>query len=303
MRSCLTKSDLAVLAAVEGASVALESFLAAPTVYQQFDALAELIKHCDESLKDIKQRAMLIAMCMANSVDEIHLESQCKLRAFMRKHSPDYMPWIKPFRPTDSKKYVSDRLLFLPEPQAVLDCDEGVTQLNKHEREFHRVIIWQGLFYTLHKTTDGIQLSLFDTASFTSHGTSHGEALFVISPAGDFFVGSTENCKFYHSSLMASEPVFYAGTLKVKEGKMTFLGGRSGHYLPWNKHTYRLLAYLRRCDVLESSPDLSLLREKYEFVPDSRGEEGHIEISVEMDRVRIRTTAELAAIYCAPSLS
>lgn len=298
MRVELRFQDFAELLDNETGRDALYQFFRSKLIYKRFDKLCELIDACDgyeiPAITDIQHRAQMMAMAIVGSENEKQFKEQRILRKRHRVHDPKYMPWCQPFKQSPGTLWprteVVRHSLFLPDPQYVLDRDEGVTYLNSGEREFHRVFSYNNCLYRLSSHREGVALCTFDSSELIAH-KDNGEALFVISPRGDIFVGSTSPCLFHHSSFVSGEAVFYAGTMVVDNGEVKALSDRSGHYLPWNEHTMRMLSYFRRCGLLDSAPILTMLKAEYVYV------DGVKQVAVEKVKLEVKPSIDMRDIY------
>ncbi|WP_234820473.1 hypothetical protein [Mycolicibacterium goodii] len=116
----------------------------------------------------------------------------------------------------------------------------GVRYLSEMERESYRVTIREGLLYDS-------QGRLFDTSSGVSAfgPSSSGRAIFVMDQHGNLYASLYQEAgKFHHSSFFAGGNVAGAGELIVKDGKVTFMTDRSGHYQPGRSRTQQVLDQL-----------------------------------------------------------
>ena len=69
--------------------------------------------------------------------------------------------------------------------------------------------------------------------------------IFVVDPAGRFYVAKKVKGKFHHSSFLAGGTAKAAGNLTVKEGLLTRISRASGHYRPSEEDLLWFLALLQ----------------------------------------------------------
>jgi hypothetical protein len=102
---------------------------------------------------------------------------------------------------------------------------DHVVYLDEDERTTYRVDVHGGGFF------DACGLP-FHTGNFKTKVAGPGWAMFVLSPAKDFYSASHEVGKFHHSSFLGGTPVKSAGEWMVDKGRLLALTGKSGHYKP-----------------------------------------------------------------------
>lgn len=61
-----------------------------------------------------------------------------------------------------------------------------------------------------------------------------------------FFTHSHITDKFHHSSLLAGNPVNFAGEWQVAQGRIKSITGKSGHYKPGRSEAFTFLRALKR---------------------------------------------------------
>ncbi len=108
------------------------------------------------------------------------------------------------------------------------------------------------------------QLELYDTlAAGDANFSEFGACLYVIDANGAVYVcGKEEEArKLKHSSLLAGAGVPCAGTIKIKNGQVIWLTGRSGHYRPKVDQLVGVLERLRQYQV--DLTDVLVFRENY----------------------------------------
>lgn len=84
-----------------------------------------------------------------------------------------------------------------------------------------------------------------DTSKESSYFSGLGHAIFVMSPDGQFYVGSHRVNAFHHSSFLAGEDVASAGEIQAKNGRIVQITNKSGHYKPQVIHLVQALQQLR----------------------------------------------------------
>jgi hypothetical protein len=121
------------------------------------------------------------------------------------------------------------------------------------ERRRYKLSFRHGLAYrsTYSKTTDEKEkLVLYDTVAFNETGARRGErdvGLFVMGTNGRIYTGMDKKVYsggYRHSCYFAGEPVFAAGMLGVRQGRVEVISGSSGHYGPSARHILAVLSRL-----------------------------------------------------------
>ncbi|MFA6303614.1 MAG: hypothetical protein WC627_10870 [Legionella sp.] len=116
----------------------------------------------------------------------------------------------------------------------------NVKYMDPNERAKHQVFVDNGLLKTFEVVGKGDKRQLtfknFDTSDmFVENLDTY--CLFVVSPEGNLYTCSAPNDKpgektLKHSSLLGGGDVYFAGTMKVLNGKLEVITNSSGHYLP-----------------------------------------------------------------------
>lgn len=110
--------------------------------------------------------------------------------------------------------------------------------LDEKSREIYRTICDSGMLTRNLKTLD----TSFDK---TLH-SGNGYAIFVIGPDQDLYTGSHIGGVFHHSSFLGEGAVMAAGEIKTnKNGQITELSSKSGHYRPTDKENQFMLNYFK----------------------------------------------------------
>ncbi len=96
--------------------------------------------------------------------------------------------------------------------------------------------------------SDGSNYQLLDDDDCAAHLAS-GETIYVIDTDKNFYVFHNLVPKdieggIQHSSLLMGKPVLCAGTIKVKQGKLSYIDIGSGHYKPQDRHLLKALGVL-----------------------------------------------------------
>jgi hypothetical protein len=108
-------------------------------------------------------------------------------------------------------------------------------------------------------------LVLYDTR-LAGDDLEHGASLYVMDVRGRIYVSGKEGEKaLKHSSFMGGAATLCAGTMRVDNGKVAWVSGRSGHYRPMVLHMVNLLERLRTYGVNLSTT--KVYRENYEEGP------------------------------------
>lgn len=125
--------------------------------------------------------------------------------------------------------------------------EEKTTYLTPEKRNRYRVLINNGLLKkdnTLCDSSGCFSHDKPDTVSWTLN--ANGELSLFEHLHGD---RNNSGEILLHSSMNAGAPVYAAGELMVKDGKITALSTHSGHYTPSLYNTYRMLQFLSEQDV------------------------------------------------------
>jgi hypothetical protein len=133
------------------------------------------------------------------------------------------------------KSLAKRKLLKVNDEDLINDQSLNVTMLGDLEKEPYRILPAQGLLWQLQQPLDvkaRLVIKPFDTAEMVAHTKFKGRAIFVLSPQGELFAGSSVVGKFHHSSFLKSGYVFYGGTLEAKNGRIDYIDDYSGHYGP-----------------------------------------------------------------------
>jgi hypothetical protein len=78
----------------------------------------------------------------------------------------------------------------------------------------------------------------FDTQDAESLHSASGRAIFVLDAGGNLYAEKDHVMgQFHHSSFLAGGPVAAAGELEVRNGTLTLLSDKSGHYRPQRSYT------------------------------------------------------------------
>jgi hypothetical protein len=114
---------------------------------------------------------------------------------------------------------------------------------------FRNGLTWRWIFNDKNKTH---QLEPYDTRSFGDENYSEcGASLYVMDGNGAIYVlGKEEDLKkLNHSSLLAGAGVLCAGTIRIENGQVIWLTGKSGHYRPTVDQIVSVLERLRQYQV------------------------------------------------------
>jgi hypothetical protein len=90
---------------------------------------------------------------------------------------------------------------------------------------------------------------LFDTSKCETVHSGPGWAIYVVSPHGQWYAGSHRLGAFHHSTFLGGRPVLAAGEMVVKQGSVTLLTAKSGHYQPSMEQFVNGLKSLKRAGI------------------------------------------------------
>ena len=120
---------------------------------------------------------------------------------------------------------------------------QEVKYLTPEERIAYQLEIKNGKFYD----SNG---NLFDTAGANSLHSKGDNAIFVMDGNGNIFASKVHAAgEFHHSSFLSGNPVSAAGEIKVTNGNLEFISGRSGHYQPPPVHLDQAIDVLQNKGV------------------------------------------------------
>ncbi len=118
----------------------------------------------------------------------------------------------------------------------------GVPYLNSNQREKYWVEFKHGRAWIPGKGP----LSTQRAKGFSGHGIG----IFVMDRSGNFYVAAAkQNDNFYHSSLVAGEPVAGAGEIGVYHGVIFYLSRTSGHYTPGPRQMGQVIGRLHALGI------------------------------------------------------
>ena len=105
-------------------------------------------------------------------------------------------------------------------------------------------------------------LSIYDTAA-AGDDIEFGGSLYVMDQRGRLYVSGKEDpgMMLKHSSFMAGLDVLAAGTIRVDDGQIVWISGRSGHYKPTVLQIVHVLERLRSYQINLSG--VTVFRENY----------------------------------------
>jgi len=103
-------------------------------------------------------------------------------------------------------------------------------------------------------------LGLYDTDAFGDALEYHG-SLFVLDRRGRIYTSGQAQMDLKHSSFMAGEATQCAGTMRVEQGKVVWVSGKSGHYQPTVMQMVNLLERLSSYQV--DLKNVTVYRENY----------------------------------------
>jgi hypothetical protein len=262
--------------------VALLKVYNASAIYQRFDAFILLIEACDrhsepadiEIIKKLREQALQFALAIVDARDEEQLEEKVSVRVKYKAIDPEYMPWHTPTTRTDitksktRKEYVKNSVLnafqnilhkrysFVRASKVQFDAKEKVQYLSATEREKYRIFPSNGVLKKMTVTANGDEACLvlndFSTANERTF-EEKGSAIYVVSPKGDMFAGSTIPRVFHHSSFLAGGATISSGSVKSPDGALKTADDFSGHYMPQFQQAIQTIAFFRKAKLITNS--------------------------------------------------
>jgi hypothetical protein len=128
-------------------------------------------------------------------------------------------------------------------PSMVKAFMKGVAYLDKAGRKSYRVTFKAGTAYTLNGETE----TELDTAQMSTVFSGKGFGIWVMSKKGKLYVGNHVKGMLHHSSFLAGAEVMCGGEMWVRNGKILYLSGKSGHYQPGKENLNWALNVLETC--------------------------------------------------------
>ncbi|WP_216897597.1 ADP-ribosyltransferase [Nocardia alni] len=117
-----------------------------------------------------------------------------------------------------------------------------VGRMSPEELESHRLFV--GPDGRLYRASDGMPFDTGDARSAYVSGS--GRAMFVMDEFGNLYAGDQVFGERHHSSFLGGRTVTGAGEIEVRDGRLTVMSDRSGHYLPRPEINDFALDWLRR---------------------------------------------------------
>jgi hypothetical protein len=114
-----------------------------------------------------------------------------------------------------------------------------VEYLNHEKRQAYKLSLRDGKVYDAKGT-------LYDTTRSIGLYSLSGVAMFVMDHSGDIYASTRQvPGKFHHSSFLAGAAVAAAGEMEVRNGDVTYISRRSGHYFPTEAQLDQMAENLR----------------------------------------------------------
>lgn len=212
----------------------------------------------DQADRHIAQEFLIYAFNIRELSDlNAQLIALMELRDRYKAVNPQFIPGLSPkhlnLEPTemtllktanygsiDSPKgqelFNNNELLDVVPKERKADDKYYTPYLNSTRRARYRVHLYNGLFYQQNK--------LFDTHHYSSHDKDHFAA-FTINTNGELsvFNHNAPEEHLVHSSMNSGRPLFAAGELCIRQGRLIKITTYSGHYAPSLFNVYRTLEY------------------------------------------------------------
>jgi len=103
---------------------------------------------------------------------------------------------------------------------------------------------------------------LLDTSNMRTVFSGQGFGIWVMDPAGNLYAANHILGQMHHSSFLAGDEIRAGGELKVKNGKIELLSGKSGHYAPEMVNLVGALCVLKHQGVAVADIRVLVWREK-----------------------------------------
>jgi hypothetical protein len=161
------------------------------------------------------------------------------------------------------------KMLHMRKEKLQTDIDNSTIMLTPLERDAHRVIIKDGVFYNRQHDNS---FEKFDTISRRSHGKEEYIA-YTINPEREISVFDHYEIAdgYAHSSMNAQGRIIVSGELRIEDGELTHLTVYSMHYRPQEENIFEALKIFKNEGVDLSKVTLRLWDEnntilKKEFI-------------------------------------
>jgi len=290
-----------------------------------FDRLSELSDKCqalkngnEESLKlvnylnTLREQAYFFIKTILDVKTDEEAEELIAKREKLKETDPNYVPFPRPlsapepngketrsvYRWRYAKKIatqiVKKGILLTNEDTESEVSDpkhEGVQYLDEIEREKYRVFISDRKLVKIilnDKDKDPtLQVVDFDTKDEVAHGNKN-RSIFIITPLGDLFFGSTfynkeyldlkgdevkedspslkDGLCFFHTSFTSADATLWPGASIVTDGYIEAINDHSGHYWPQVMNAQNGISYLIYRDAITPSTTVGLYSEENSYV-------------------------------------
>lgn len=280
-----TKLSSSTPVADQAIQTALDKVYMNTTIYERLDNLIALYEACkihqpkQEAVTELEQQVAKFISIIGNSSDINQIISS---RKEMRETWSNFIPntsleYVRPFKSDQSrqdkiKQRITDHLVALKHKKLLdvssedkqMDKVHKVKMLTPLEKEAYRVMPSDGLLWQLMQPEDSeqqLKIEPFDTTEHIAHSKATGSCIFILSPQGELFAGSSEIGKFHHSSFQRGGYVSYGGTMKVNEGKLNYIDDYSGHYQPHAPQFFNILKEFKSKNLIKED---TLINRKFD---------------------------------------
>lgn len=260
---------------------ALNGVYNAKTIYERLDQLILLHETCEkyrpenEHVTALQEQADNFIAVIGNSDD---VDDVIRQRKDNRDTWPDFLPNTrlkghKPFQTGTSRlqkinqrfrehsqKLANREYLDVNREDKVADEKLKVKMLTDEEKEAYRVMPANNILWQINQpdTSDTpLTMSPFDTKDHIAHSKYKGRAIFVLTPQGEMFAGSSVIGKFHHSSFQKGGMVAYGGTMEASNGQLTYVDDYSGHYQPGPSHILKMAQQFKVYQILNEDTVLN----------------------------------------------
>ncbi len=103
---------------------------------------------------------------------------------------------------------------------------------------------------------------LFDTTKCETAHSGPGWAIYVVSTHGQWYAGSHRVGAFHHSTFLGGRPVMSAGEMQVRQGVVSVLTAKSGHYQPNMEQFVNGLKSLKRAGIPLNTCDVEVYQSR-----------------------------------------
>lgn len=286
----------------------LRNIAEAKVHFDKMDIAYDVLCHCNELLAtkpddsqaiQVKQNAILLLQNVLLIQDSSEIDTEKLIHSLMQERLkmksiyPDYFPGSKRFglisfaaiSDSDSAAVLkikakaaslltgegrSSIFVHLHPLWKVKDQEIKAQRLSKAELEDLRVVVHNGKLYK----PFGSKLTTMeaDTTGFYSHNKPDYAAFVIHAESDDelyLFDHNELDDKRFHSSLMGGDQGFFAGEIKINNGKLEVITNYSGHFKPSPEQLFNVLKAFKKKGIDISETTVRLIQPDGQYIDES----------------------------------